>query len=184
MMTSATIRHVLAGAAMALIVLAAPARAQDISPSHLDAARAALVALHATDDLDKILPQAAENIKKQLIDRNPDQSELINSTVDEQTLALAGRRGDLEKEVAMAYAKVFTEDELKKITEFYSTPVGQKLISDGPIASREMLKAANIWQSGIIRDLSNAVGQALVKAAPDTYGSGAGGQQDSNNQNQ
>lgn len=184
MMTSATIRHVLAGAAMSLIVLMTPARAEDISPAHLEAARQAIVAIHATDDLDKILPQAAQDLKTQLIERNPNLSDLISSTVDDQTLSLAGRRGDLEKEVAMAYARVFTEDELKKITEFYNSPAGKKLISDGPIASRETLKAAKIWQAGVVRDLSNAVGEALAKAAPDTYGNAAGSQQDAKGQNQ
>jgi hypothetical protein len=148
----------------------------------LEAAKVAIAAIHATDDFDNILPQAAQDIKTQLIERNPNLSDLISNTVDEQTLALASRRGDLEQEVAMEYARVFTEDDLKKISEFYLSPVGKKLISDGPIASRETLKAAKIWQAGVVRDLSEAVGQALAKAAPDTYSSGAAGQQDATGQ--
>lgn len=171
MKNPATIRRALAGAVLSLVVFAAPLRAEEISPSHLEAAKAAIAAIHATDDLDQILPRAAQDLKTQLIERNPNLSELITKTVDEKTLALAGRRGDLEKEVATVYARIFTEDELNKITEFYQTPAGKKLISDGPIASRETVKAAKIWQAGIMRDLSQAVAKALAEAAPDTYGS-------------
>ncbi len=182
MISSATIRYALAGAAMSLMAFSVQGRAEDISPSHLEAAKVAIAAIHATDDFDKILPQAAENLKTQLIERNPNLSDLISNTVDEQTLALANRRGKLEQEVALEYARVFTEDELKKISDFYLSPVGKKLISDGPIASRETLKAARIWQAGVVRDLSDAVGEALAKAAPDTYSSGDAGQQGATDQ--
>jgi hypothetical protein len=150
----------------------------------LEAAKTTIAAIHATDEFDQILPQAAQDLKTQLIEGNPNLSDLISSTVDAQTLALAGRRGDLEKEIALVYARVFSEEELNKISEFYMSPAGLKLISDGPIASRETVKAAKIWQAGVARDLSEAVGEALAKAAPDTYGSGGANQQDATGQNQ
>ena len=81
-----------------------------------------------------------------------------------KTLALASRRAALEKEVARAYANAFSEDELKKITAFYTSPVGKKLLSDGPIVEREVGKAARIWQNGIARDLAQSVGDVLSKA--------------------
>lgn len=185
MNNAATIRRSLTGAVLSLVIFAAPLRAEDISPSHLEAAKAAIAAIHVTDSFDGILPQAAQDLKGQLIERNPNLSELITKTVDDQTLALASRRGDLEKEVAMVYARVFNEDELKKIAAFYQTPAGKKLISDGPIASRETLKAAKIWQAGISRDLGQSVSEVLAKAAPDTYGNaGTGQSQNSGDQSQ
>ena len=35
-------------------------------------------------------------------------------------------------------------------------------ISDGPIVTRELLKAAEIWQRGIARDLAQSVGTKLA----------------------
>ncbi len=82
---------------------------------------------------------------------------------------MAPRRGDLEKEAALTYAKTFTVDELKAIADFYNSDVGKKLLRDGPVASRETAKAADIWAQGISRDLekqSNAELSKVIKAPP------------------
>ncbi len=41
--------------------------------------------------------------------------------------------------------------------------MGQKLLDKGGDVSREVLKAADIWQRGIARDLAEAVGNELAK---------------------
>jgi hypothetical protein len=152
-------------AASAALALASPVFAQDISDSHLKAARTAVAAIHATDSFDNILPQAAGALEQQLIQKNPDLQNLISKTVSEKALALASRRSDLEKEAATAYAKVFSEQELKDIATFYNSDAGKKLLSSGPIVTRELVKAAEIWQNGVARDLAQQVGQALAAAA-------------------
>ena len=55
-------------AAAAVLALALPASAQDISDSHIKAARLALDALNATDQFDAILPQAAAALKAETFD--------------------------------------------------------------------------------------------------------------------
>lgn len=147
------------------------AYAQDPSPAQLDVARAAVEALHATDDFDAILPNAAEALKASLIQADPNLQEQITTTVNEQALKMAARRGDLEKEIASIYAKTFTTDELKAIADFYNSEAGKKLIKNGPAVTRDTIKAARIWSNGIARDLADATNKALKaklgsKAAP------------------
>lgn len=151
-------------AASAVVAFSAPAFSQDISATHLQAARDAIAAIHATDAFDGILPQAAGALQSQLIQKNPNLQQLIIKTVSEKALGLASRRADLEKEAASAYAKVFSEDELKSIATFYSSEAGKKLLKEGPLVSRELVKAADIWQNGIARDLAEQVGESLVAA--------------------
>ncbi len=148
-------------AASAFAAVAFSAQAQEISESHLKAAHAAIAAIHATDSFDMILPQAAAALKGQLIQQNPDIQELITQTVDEKSLELAARRADLEKESALVYARAFSEKELTDIAAFYESEAGKKLIESGPIATRELVKAADIWQNGIARDLAQQVGEKL-----------------------
>ena len=117
-LTSRVRRTVSAAVAFAILAVAAPAFAQEnISESHLKAARAAVTAIKTTEDFDKILPQAAAALKAELIQKNPDLQAIIVKTVDEETLALAPRRADLEKEAALAYARVFTEQDLNDIAD-------------------------------------------------------------------
>lgn len=148
-------------AASAIAAFSAPSFAQDISDEHLKAARAAVDAINATDLYDNILPNAAAALKAELIQKNPDLETVITSTVDATTLKLAGRRADLEKEAAMAYARVFSIDDLNGIAAFYTSAPGKKLLADGPIVSREVSKAAEIWQRGIARDLAEETGKAI-----------------------
>ena len=139
--------------ASAVFAFSSPAFSQDVTEAHLKAARAAVAAIHATDPFDNILPQGAAALEQQLIQKNPDMEELITKTVAEKALALASRRTDLEKEAALAYAKVFSEKELTDIAAFYNSDAGKKLLDNGPIVTRELVKAADIWQNGVGRDL-------------------------------
>ncbi|MGB3644412.1 MAG: DUF2059 domain-containing protein [Mesorhizobium sp.] len=161
-------RLFVAVAASAMFALSSPAFSQEASETHLQAARAAIAAIHATDSFDGILPGAASALEQQLIQKNPDLQALITSTVSEKALALAARRSDLEKEAALAYAKVFSEQDLKAIAAFYESDAGKKLLTDGPKVSAGLVKAADIWQNGIARDLAQQVGEALQKAVGST----------------
>ncbi len=164
-----------AGALFAVAAMAQPVQAQDISESHLGAARSAIIAIKATEQFDNILPGAAQALKAELIQKNPDLQQTIIDTVDKTAIALASRRADLEREAALAYARVFTEEQLRQIADFYGSEAGQKLIADGPIVTREVIKAAEIWQRGIARDLAAQTAEKLASAydQPDAPAEGA-----------
>lgn len=142
------------------------ASAQEVSPSHLEAARAAVDALDVTEQFDEILPNAATQIKAELIVNNPNLQSEISAMVDDNAIELAPRRADLENEVARIYARVFTEQELREISAFYTSAAGTKLIGQGPLAARETMGAADIWANGIVRDLQNASTADIREMAP------------------
>jgi len=152
-------------AATTIVAFSIPALAQDVPESHLKAARAAVAAIHATDPFDNILPQAAAALQEQLIQKNPDMEQIITTTVADKALALASRRADLEKEAALAYAKAFSEQDLNAIAAFYESEAGKKLLEQGPTVTRDLVRAADIWQNGVARDLAQQVGEALAAAA-------------------
>ena len=152
--------------AFALVVAAGlPAAAQDIAESHLSAARSALQALKATEEFDVILPSAAQALKGELIQKNPDLQEIIIEVIDQTAFALAARRGDLEREAATIYARAFSETELNEISAFYNSATGKKLLSDGATVTRGVFQAADIWQRGIARDLAQQAGEEIAKRA-------------------
>jgi hypothetical protein len=144
-----------------LAVAGHSAVAQELSEDHIAAARAAIDALGSTNQFDAIIPGAAEELKVNMIRTNADLQEVISTTVDEEALKIVPRRGDLEREAAQIYAKSFTKDELTAIADFYNSPAGRKLIETGPLVTRELVKSADIWASGVARDLANNVGAAL-----------------------
>jgi hypothetical protein len=137
------------------------AMADDASPEHIKAARATIAAVGATSNFDTILPTIAGQIKNQFIQATPNFESVITELVDAEAIKIAARRADLEQEAAKVYAQTFTMEELNAITAFYTSPVGKKLLENGPIAQREVAKAADIWATGISRDLSKASTDAI-----------------------
>ncbi len=88
----------------------------------------------------------------------------MTEIVDGVAISFASRRADLEKEVAQIFAKVFTEEELIQIAEFYSSEAGQKFLKESPIVLREMGNAARVWASGLKRDMQGAVLDKMIEA--------------------
>ncbi|MFB2553643.1 DUF2059 domain-containing protein [Ensifer soli] len=148
-------------AAFAFLCGVSTAGAQDVNAEQLKAARATIGALGATNAFDNILPNLAARLKNALIQESPNFQDVITSAVDEKAIGLAPRRADLENEAAAIYAKTFTVEELNAIAAFYNSPAGKKLLNDGPIAARELLRAADIWAAGVSRDLNTEVTKAL-----------------------
>jgi len=143
------------------LICAPEAQAQTITSSHLQAARQAIAAIHATDQFDSFLPDTALAMKNELSQRDPNLADLISKTVNEQVMKLVPRRAALEKEVARVYAQHFTEAELKDIAKFYSGSAGKKLLKDGPAAMAESVGVYEIWRQGVGQDLAAAVGKSL-----------------------
>lgn len=137
--------------------------AEDVSDAHLQSAKKAIAAIHATDQFDEFLPSTARDLKDELMRKDPNLAGVISETVDEQAMALIKRRADLEKEAARAYAKHFSQEELDQITAFYSSDAGKKLLSEGPVAARDILSAYDVWRQGIAQDLSTNVGKEMAK---------------------
>ncbi|WP_295896089.1 DUF2059 domain-containing protein [uncultured Bartonella sp.] len=139
------------------------AYADDISEAHLQSAQKAIAAIHATDQFDEFLPSTARDLKDELMRKDPNLANVISDTVDEQAMALVKRRADLEKEAARAYAKHFSQAELDQITAFYTSDTGKKLLTEGPVAVRDILSAYDVWRQGIAQDLAANVGKAMAQ---------------------
>jgi hypothetical protein len=54
--------------------------------------------------------------------------------------------GDLVGEIAKIYAREYSVDELKQITAFYRSPVGQKYLDLGPQLSAQAVALGQAWQ--------------------------------------
>jgi len=138
--------------------------AQEISDSHLAAARRAITASRSTNQLDLILPRMSQNVKSELIRNLPNEELRISTIVDEAALEVAGRRGDLEIEAARIFARIFSEEELIVVAEFYETEAGQKFLERSPLVLREIQRASQVWRNGVRRDMTAIVQQKLEEA--------------------
>ncbi len=153
-----------AGSLMVMPMINQSVLAQELSESHLAAAKKAIISTKATTKLNDILPTAAARLAARMISSRPDLEAQISLMVNEAALEMAPRRGDLQNEVAKIYGRIFKEDELGGIAKFFATEAGQKFLTQLPLVVREVEKASRIWGTGISRDLNQAVRKKMEEA--------------------
>jgi hypothetical protein len=153
-----------AGALLVMPLMDRPIRAQELSESHLAAAKKVIATTNSTAKLNDILPTAAIRLVGPMISNRPDLESQISLFVNESALELAPRRGDLQVEVAKIYGRIFKEQELLEINKFFATDAGAKFLIQLPLVVREIDKASRVWGTGIRRDLARSVNKKMRDA--------------------
>ena len=146
-----------------LCLLVASSSAQEISESKLAAALRASTAAPLSKDLDTVLPLLVQRVQTHLISLRPDLHKEITETVQQVALGLAARRADLDNAIALAWARVFTEDELNAIAAFYTSPVGQKFVKVGPELGSLTIQTVDNWSSRVGEELLDKSREELKK---------------------
>jgi hypothetical protein len=107
----------------------APVLAQEIAPETLALARKYVDLSNKQQIFEAILAQTAAQTSKLLSGTNPKVTDKIDAAIGKILETYKGQSDELYNQFARVYATTFTQDELQKIVDFYSTPVGQKLTS-------------------------------------------------------
>jgi hypothetical protein len=100
-------------------------------------------------EVDKSLPKIAEQVVENQIQQNPQLAP--QREVFKQFITKYLNWASVKEETITAYTQEFTEPELKKLTEFYKTPLGKKANEKMPqlafIAGQIGLKKAQANQA-------------------------------------
>jgi hypothetical protein len=78
-------------------------------------------------------------------------------------LNIATRRADLDSAIALVWARMFTEDELNQIAEFYNSPVGKKFVEMGPEIGATTIQTVDNWSSRVGEELLDKSREELKK---------------------
>lgn len=135
--------------ASAIVCLPVATFAQEFTESHLDAAKRASTNAPISKDLDTVLPLLAQRVQTRLVSLRPDLHAVINETVQNVALELVARRADLEDAIALAWARIFSEDELEEIAAFYDSPTGKRFVEIGPELGTTTLQTVDNWSSRV-----------------------------------
>jgi uncharacterized protein len=132
--------------AAALYCLAAiSAQAQTPTAGAVAAARELLAIKGGTAMFEPVIPGVVESAKNSLLPTNPNLSRELNEISLQLRKEYESKKAELVYEVAIIYARHFTEQELKELIAFYKTPLGQKMLKEEPAAIEESLKSTQQW---------------------------------------
>lgn len=164
----------------ASLSFAGAAFAQGVTEGQKEQALRLVEAIHVVEAFADAPIKDAVAIESQIVAAYPNLADEINIIVQEEALNLADRYQAFKGEAALIYAKAFTEEELRKLADFFATDVGQKMLNEQEIMFREVSRAAEIWREGFQKDLAAAV-QERVDAIETSDGDqgnagGTGGQ--------
>jgi hypothetical protein len=131
--------------ALAWLACAAPAVAQQPTPSAIATAKELLQVKGATSMFDPIIPGIIENTKNLILPTNPGLFKDVNDVATKLRNEMAPRRAEVVDQIARLYALRFTEAEMKEIIAFYKSPTGKKFVTEEPPVIDRGLQQAEEW---------------------------------------
>jgi hypothetical protein len=132
---------------------AVAAQAQSPTAGAVAAARELIQAKGGGAMFEPVIPGVVESTKNNLLPTNPNLSRELNEVSAQLRREYEAKKAELVYEVAIVYAKHFTEQELKELVAFYKSPLGQKMLKEEPLALDQSMKKAQDWS----QDFSEAV---------------------------
>jgi uncharacterized protein len=136
---------------LALAAMSEPACAQaqpaPPSPAAIAAARELLAVKNSRVLYADAVTGVVERTKTALIQSNINYQKDLNEVSLIVAKNLAGRENEIGEVMASIYAQVFTEQELKDLTAFFKSPLGQKLLTAEPRAMNASVNFMKDWAS-------------------------------------
>jgi hypothetical protein len=143
------------GVALALAFSPQPAGAQQppqaaplkpVSPSAaLQAARDLLAVKNVSQVYAGAVPNIVERAKSQLLGNNLSYQKDLNEVALTIAQQAAGKEKEIGEQMAKIYANDFTEQEMKDLTAFYKSPLGQKVLSQEPKSIQASMGYMSQW---------------------------------------
>ena len=132
--------------AAALLAAGAPAYAQQKPSSAAIATAKQIIDIKGAAGLfNPLISGVIEQVKSLYVQQNPSLVKEINEVAATLRAEFAPRRAEVIDEVARLYATHFTEQELKDLLAFYSSPLGKKMITEEPRAIEQSMAFAQNW---------------------------------------
>lgn len=113
---------------------------------------------------DTLLPNIADEAKNTFIRANPQMQLGIIAVVDTVAVELVGRRAELDRYLARVWASGFTDDEMRELIDFYSSPTGQKFAQIHGQILAVQTAAAEQWAQSVADELDQRVREELAAA--------------------
>ena len=153
--------------ALALIVVAAPAHAQQPSASAQKIAREIIDLKNTNMLFGPMVPGVIERVKGMLSQTNPALRKDLDAVAVNLNKAFAPRVNDLLNEVAKLYASRFTEAELKEIVTFYRSATGKKIIALEPQMFDDAMAGLAGWQEKFAEEVISRFRAEMKKRGHD-----------------
>ncbi len=165
--------------AMAVVagLWAGPAAAQPVDADAMTAARELMDVMRATDQVKKMLPAIMQMMKPAISQGRPQVDQDLDVLTPVLLEGMSARVGELADEMAALYARNFSADEMRQMTVFYRSPVGQKFLERMPTVAQQSMSLGQAFGQRVAAELQTRMIEELRKRGHDVPGAPARGDQ-------
>jgi uncharacterized protein len=157
-------RSLVAGfCALLLGFCAGSASAQPVSDDALAAARELMTVMRATDQFKALLPNVVQAMKPAVVQGRPDVEKDFDVIIPVLLDGMNVRVEELANELATVYARNFTAAEMRQITAFYRSAVGQRFVEKMPAVAQQSLPVGQAWGQKVAAELQGRIAEELRK---------------------
>jgi len=125
----------------------APASNPNPSAAAIAAAKELLALKGGVEMFNGMVNGVIESAKNAFLPTNPNLSKPINEVTAQLRTEYEPKKAEVFTEVARAYARRFSEAELKELLAFYKTNLGRKVLTEEPVAVEDAFKRAQDWSN-------------------------------------
>ena len=150
-----------AGLVLGLALAGMPATAQTsseakpASPAAIAAAKEILTMKNASAMYANAVPNIVQRTKDSLLQSNLNYQKDLNEVAVIVAQKFSGKEKEIGEGMAAVYASDFTEQELKDLTAFYKSPLGQKLLAQEPKSIQSSMIFMNQWAQSLTETVVN-----------------------------
>jgi uncharacterized protein len=163
-----------AGLALSVAVSGLPAVAQQqaapqaaplkpVSPSAMQAARDLLAVKNVGQVYANAIPNIVQRAKDVFLANNLSYQKDLDEVAINIARSLAGREKEIGEQMAKIYANDFTEQEMKDLTAFYKSPLGQKVLATEPRSIQESMNYMSQWAQAFSQTVANEFREEMKK---------------------
>lgn len=147
---------------LGLLLLAAPACAQEPTPGQLAAARELIALTGSLTSVDELLPTFGEQIKRQSVSR-PELAGDLDVVLKTLQPELELQRQQITNLVARDYAKYMSEAEMREVITFFKSPAGSKYIKSQPALVDDIVNDVSAWSEQVSEYVVTRVRAEMAK---------------------
>jgi uncharacterized protein len=154
---------------VAVLLFNAPARGQSPSPSPeaLAAAKELVTTINVSNQFKTLMPILMQNLKPAIVQGRSAVERDFDAMMPVMLDAAQSRIGELSDALAIVYASNFSADELRTVTAFYRTPLGQKYLQKQPLLAQQTMTVGQQFGKSIAADLQKRIIEELRKKGHD-----------------
>ncbi len=140
-----------------------PAHSQQPSANAVALAKQVIEIKGGMKAFDPLVPGVVEQAKNLFLQTNTNLGKELNEVAAQLRAEFGARLGELNDEIAKAYAQRFSEQEMKDTLAFYRSPLGKKLLQEEPAFFEQSMSLAQNWANKLSEEVISRMRAEMKK---------------------